>query len=232
MRIECNGAFRKSGSPNVRCCAPAATSCATSFNTDASSATRTRPSYTTGTGQCRQRCAQPRLASTDPTTRSSPWIASCTYRSSGGSRRGGRRRLGRTGTRRPELYRRADPAAADPGHERVLVLARDHRVGDVAAHRGVEPVATDRLVDGGGELADEAGGGVHRHRERDAVGPLDECRVPRVDRRVERAHLVPACAKTGRGRGEVHGLVPELVGRDEEDAHRTRLRWFCSWQRA
>ena len=70
-RRECGGAFRKSGSPKVMWRAPASTSCAMSASTASSSSRRTRPSNTTGTGQCRQRCAHPCEASTAPTRRCS-----------------------------------------------------------------------------------------------------------------------------------------------------------------
>ena len=119
----------------------------------------------------------------------------------------------------PELYGNADGFALDPGHERVFVLAGDDGVGDVVAHRGVEAVATDGFGDRRGQLTCEPGGRVHRYRERDAIGPVDQRRIPRIERRVERAHLVAAITEpTGRPR-EISRLMTEFVGCDEEDAH-------------
>jgi hypothetical protein len=60
---------------------------------------------------------------------------------------------------------------------------------------------------------------VHRYGESDAVGPLDEGLVPGLDRDVDGTHLVATGAQCRSGRGHVHGLVPELVGRNKQDAH-------------
>ncbi len=98
------------------------------------------------------------------------------------------------------------------------------RLREVEALRRIEPEHAHGPIDAVRQLPGQAGGGVHRHGERHLVGPPHECGVPRVDRHVDRAHFVAACAQV-RGRAtDTAGLLPEFVGRDEEDPHRARLR--------
>jgi len=48
----------------------------------------------------------------------------------------------------------------------------------------------------------------------------DWAAIPALDRQVKAAHLVPRLTQRSRRRGHVQRLVAELVGRDEQDAHR------------
>src|SRR5439155_8594 len=123
--------------------------------------------------------------------------------------------------------------AADPGDQGGLVLARDHAVDqppdrEVTADGRVEAVETE------GELGPlrpqrpggpprEAHRGVHRDREGDRLAPLQPLRIPALDCEVEAADLVAGAAQGGGRRGDVQGLVPELVRRDQYDTHRLRL---------
>ena len=75
----CRGPLRKSGSPNVTWVAPARTCWRTSASTTSTGTTKKRPPYTGGIGQCRQRCLQPRLASTYPTSSCRPSRSSRAY---------------------------------------------------------------------------------------------------------------------------------------------------------
>ena len=70
-----------------------------------------------------------------------------------------------------------------------------------------------------GEVARQPGRGVHRHRERHLVGPVDQRGIPRVDRHVDRPHLVALCPQMSRRAPDRARLLPELVGRDQEDLH-------------
>ena len=80
----CRGPFRKSGSVNVMCRAPAATCRRMSSSTTSGGTTKNRPPYTGGMGQCRHSCRQPRLVSTAPATRRSPSRSNAAYRASAG----------------------------------------------------------------------------------------------------------------------------------------------------
>ncbi len=145
-----SGTLRKSGSAKDTWRAPASTSWSISATTAATSTGRTRPSYTTGTGQCRHRWEQPRLASTDPTRRSSPPTASLVYRSRGGNRcRAGNLRLDSG-----QLNRRAWVLAVHPRHQTRLVLAGDHgidgrpdsQIPGSPVHRGRRSTAEVRVA--------------------------------------------------------------------------------------
>ncbi len=82
-----------------------------------------------------------------------------------------------------QLDDRAGLAAVDPGQEAGFILAGDHRVGrgsdgEVSAHRGVEAVeAQGELGSPGpdrvGHLEGQSHGGVHRHRERHSIRPVE-----------------------------------------------------------
>ena len=64
--------------------------------------------------------------------------------------------------------------SVDPGDDRVDGISADQRLGHVGAHRRVEAVGRDRSFRPRGDRPHEPGGGVHRDRERDAVGPRGE----------------------------------------------------------
>src|SRR5205085_6947915 len=70
-------------------------------------------------------------------------------------------------------------------------------------------------------LPGDAHRGVHRDRDRDAVGPIGQRRIPRLGRQVETADVVAPIAQTCGRRSHVQRLVPELVaGKDRKS---TRL---------
>ena len=131
---------------------------------------------------------------------------------------------------RSRVGRTAGRQLADPRRQRRLVLAGDRAVGqradrEVAAHRRVEAVEADRQLgaraaNAGRRPHRQAHRGVHRHREAGGLRPLECAGVPALDRQVEAAHLVPGPTQRSRRRGHVQRLVAELVGRDEQDAHR------------
>ena len=100
---------------------------------------RMRPSYTTGTGQCRQRCAQPCDAST----------------AAGGALLAADLELGVAVEGREQVAGRhqVDGRATPPARRRRRTA-------------GVEAEGRASAVDPAGELAGEAGRGVHRHRDR------------------------------------------------------------------
>jgi len=151
---------------------------------------------------------------------------------------GGRNRrlqvVGAAGVDEAAADRLAGPGQAlAVGRQGGLVLARDHAVDqppdrEVAADGRVEAVETE------GELGPlrpqrlggpqrEAHRGVHRDREGDGLAPPQPLRIPALDCEVEAADLVAGAAQGGGRRGDVQGLVPELVRGDQYDTHRPRL---------
>ena len=115
------------------------------------------------------------------------------------------------------------------GDEGALVLAADGGAeGAAVAQVEVEFGGVEAVEDEGefgaarsqalGEAQGEAGGGVHGGRDGDEVGVVEGGGGGRLDGDVERADVVAGVAQGGGGRREPEGLVPLLVGRDEEDA--------------
>ena len=115
------------------------------------------------------------------------------------------------------------------GDEGALVLAADGGAeGAAVAQVEVEFGGVEAVEDEGeigatrpqalGEAQREAGGGVHGGRDGDEVGVVEGGGGGRLDGDVERADVVAGVAQGGGGRGEPEGLVPLLVGRDQEDA--------------
>ena len=118
----------------------------------------------------------------------------------------------------------------DPAHEGDVGVAVHERVGHVRTHRGVEAVASDRLAagpDGGGRAHREAGRGVHRHRERDLVGPRRECGVPLFEREIEQANVVASGPQDPGRTGDAERLMAELVRRNQQHLHviTISMRW-------
>ena len=83
-----------------------------------------------------------------------------------------------------------------------------HRGREVLALRRVEAERPHGTVDAVCEIAGEPGRGVHGHRERHLVGPLDHRGIPRIDRHVERPHLVAALLEVGRRLPSAPGCWP------------------------
>ena len=115
------------------------------------------------------------------------------------------------------------------GDEGALVLAADGGAeGAAVAQVQVEFGGVEAVEDEGqfgaarpqalGQAQREAGGGVHGSRDGDEVGGVEGGGRGRLDGDVERADVVPGVAQSSGRRGEPEGLVPLLVGRDEEDA--------------
>ena len=118
-------------------------------------------------------------------------------------------------------------------HERGIGFAREHPVGDVghrlrvqavAAHWHVRPTLANRR----NRLPCDAHRGVHRDRDRDAVGPIGQRRIPRLGRQVETADVVAPIAQTRGRRGHVQRLVPELVAGNEQNAHYAMTAVGCT----
>ena len=105
------GPLRKSGSPNVMCGAPAATSCRTSARTTSSGTTKNLPPYTGGMGQCRQSACSPgSLRRSPPAPAGRPVPASRISRATAALRRG----TGNASRARCGAARRGRLIAAEP----------------------------------------------------------------------------------------------------------------------
>jgi hypothetical protein len=123
-------------------------------------------------------------------------------------------------------------AAFDPIDEGGVGLAAEHVVGNVIHEWAIEAVTSDRqlgalFADARDRSPSDAHRGVHRHRERDPLGPRNEIGVPRLDREIQAPDVVTAVAQLRSGRSNQQRLMPELVRSDEEDAHQpTRLAIF------
>ena len=177
-------------------------------------------------GQWRQRCLQPRLASTCPAAGvGQPSVAL-----------GGREALAarHRETEAPEdgarlgPRRRAAPVELLGERDQVLLaLAAQHRerarpLEERRVHEGIEPVEGEGRVRR--ELAQapqgterEPQGGVHRDGEEDEPRRAHAGGVERLDRQVERGRGEAGCLQEGLRPGDPRRLVSELVGGDEED---------------
>ena len=170
---ECGGALRKSGSPKVMCCAPAATSCAMSASTATSSSR----------GRGRRRRPAPGSAGTGARSRATPATAA-DQPLLAADRRGGR--SGRAESRSCRV--RGAPQSHDDAASAKSVALRRRRGRTRASGRSMPR----------GQVAGEARRRVHRHRERDLVGPVGQRRIPGVDRHVDGAHVVAQRRAGGR----------------------------------
>jgi hypothetical protein len=111
--------------------------------------------------------------------------------------------------------------AVDPLDQGCEVLPRERHA--VVPDGGVEAVEGDGHRDVGEQPERESHRRVHRHRDRDPVDSVEQGAVPRVDGQVDAAHVVTAGAQLAGRHREVDGLVTELVGRHEEDAHQASI---------
>ena len=113
----------------------------------------------------------------------------------------GRRRA--RGTEERRLEESVEPVEGDPGSR----VDRAHTLG-----------GPDR----------EPQRGVHRHGEEDQSRGADAFLVERFHGEIERRRMETGALEESLGKGDARRLVPELVRRDEEDAHGVRY-FFEGW---
>ena len=124
------------------------------------------------------------------------------------------------------VYRVSRVEPLDPRHEVGQVLTRDRPidVGALGADTGVETEEGDgSLKAPSSHLLDERerqpGGGVHGNRDGDGLGVVDGVPVDGLDGEVEGGDCMAPPAESSCRKSHVKGLVAELVGGDEKDAH-------------
>ena len=122
-------------------------------------------------------------------------------------------------------------ASLDPGDERGVAFAGEGAIRGVGRLRAIQPEGGDRQV--GPLLPDridrapsDAHGGVHRHRERDAIGPIDQIGIPELYREIDGPHVVPTRSQCAQSLAhEEPAAIPRRpwrLGRDEEHFHAAR----------
>ena len=159
MRIECCGAFRKSGSPNVMCSGSGGDELL-DVGEDRGLVGDPHPAVVDDRHRAvpaAVRAPSARFDGTDEAASRHRPRAARSDRAAGRRSRAGAPADASLGSCRSQLHRNADGFALDPRHQGVFVLARDHRVGDVGAHRGVQPVAAHRFRDRGRRARVRAG---------------------------------------------------------------------------
>ena len=92
------------------------------------------------------------------------------------------------------------------------------------SHRCIEAIEAQRKFgspgpDRFGDPQCQAHGGVHRHGERHAVGPVDIVCVERVEGDIDAANLVTSREQRAGGLGRVQWLVAQFVGGQQQRSH-------------